>query len=95
VEPVSRLKADESQLLMTLQSKTFNLQHPTSNIQVTDAGKLGGSALNACSRDSGVECSMFVREISRRATIWTDGSVAAGILSAIAGGILAGPATTM
>jgi hypothetical protein len=67
-------------MLMTLQLKTFNIQHPTSNsaiaragIQVTDAGKLGGSALNACARDnSGVECSMFVREISRRATIWTD-----------------------
>jgi hypothetical protein len=58
---------------MTLQPKTFNIQHPTPNNQVTDAGKPGGSALN-------VECSMFVREISRRATIWTDSRVAAGIL---------------
>jgi hypothetical protein len=66
---------------MTLQLKAFN-------IQVTDAGKPGGSALNACSRDSGVECSIFVREILRRATIWTDSSVAAGILPAVAGGIL-------
>jgi hypothetical protein len=80
---------------MTLQLKTFNIQHPTSNIQVTDAGKLGGSALNACSRDSGVECSMFVREISRRATIWTDSSGAAGILPAVAGGIPAAPAPNM
>jgi hypothetical protein len=62
---------------------------------VTDAGKLGGSALNACSRDSGVECSMFVLEISRRATIWTDSSVAAGILLAVTGGMLAGPAPNM
>ena len=65
---------------MSLQPKTFNTQHPTSNIQVTDAGKLGGSALNACSRDSGVEGSMFVREISPRATIWPDSRVEAGIL---------------
>jgi hypothetical protein len=79
---------------MTMQSKTFNIQHPTSNIQGTDAGKLEGSALNACSRDSGVECSMFVREISRRATIWTDSNVVAGILPVVAGGILAGPAPT-
>jgi hypothetical protein len=42
--------------VMTLEPKTFNIQHPTFNIQVTDAGKPGGSALN-------VECSMFVREI--------------------------------
>jgi hypothetical protein len=41
---------------MTLQPKTFNIQHSTFNIQVTDAGKPGGSALN-------VECSMFVLEI--------------------------------
>ena len=79
---------------MSLQPKTFNTQHPTSNsaiaragIQVTDAENLGGSALNACSRDSGVECSMFVREISRRATIWPDSRVAAGILPAVAGDI--------
>jgi hypothetical protein len=50
---------------MTLQLKAFN-------IQVTDAGKPGGSALNGCSRESGFECSIFVREILRRATIWTD-----------------------
>jgi hypothetical protein len=74
-------------MFMTLQPKTFNIQHPTSNIQVTDAEKPGGSALNACSRDNGVECSMFVREISRRATIRTDRSVASGILPAVAGGI--------
>jgi hypothetical protein len=43
---------------MTLQPKTLV-------IQATDAGKLGSSALNACSRDSGVECSMFVQEIPR------------------------------
>ena len=79
---------------MSLQPKTFNTQHPTSNIQEADAEKPGGSALNACSRDSGVECAMFVREISRRATIWTDSSVVAGILPAVAGGILAGPAPT-
>jgi hypothetical protein len=65
---------------LTWQLKKFSLQHSTSNIQVTDAGKLGSSALNACSRDSGVECSMFVREIPRHATIWTDGDVVAGIL---------------
>jgi hypothetical protein len=64
---------------MTLQPKTFNIQHPTSSIQVADAGKPGGSALN-------VEGSMFVREISRRATIWTDSRATAGIL--------AGPAAT-
>ena len=44
---------------MTLQPKTFNTRYPMSNIRMTDAGKPGGSALNACSRDSGVECSMF------------------------------------
>jgi hypothetical protein len=33
---------------------------------------------------------MFVREISRRATIWPDSRVAAGILPAVAGGIPAG-----
>jgi hypothetical protein len=70
---------------MTVQLKTFNIQHPTSNIQGTVTGKLGGSALN-------VECSMFVREISRRATIWTDSCVVAGILFVVAGGIPAGPA---
>jgi hypothetical protein len=80
---------------MTVQPKTFNIQHPTSNIQVADAGKLEGSALNACSRDGGVEGSMFVQEISRRATIWTDSSVVAGILPVLAGGILAGPAPSM
>jgi hypothetical protein len=53
---------------MTVQFKTFNIQHSTSNIQGTVTGKLGGSALN-------VEYSMFVREISRRATIWTDSCV--------------------
>jgi hypothetical protein len=61
---------------MTLQLKKFNIQRPTSNVQRPNdrgAGKLGSSALN-------VECSMFVREISRHATIWTDSSVAAGIL---------------
>jgi hypothetical protein len=67
---------------MTLQPKTFNTQHPTSNIQMTDAGKPGGSALN-------VECLMFVRKISRRAAIWTESRVVAGILPAIIGGILA------
>jgi hypothetical protein len=54
---------------MTLQLKKFNTQRPNDR----GAGKLGSSALT-------VECSMFVREISRHATIWTDSSVAAGIL---------------
>ncbi|MGA2786163.1 MAG: hypothetical protein ABSF60_01420 [Verrucomicrobiota bacterium] len=65
---------------MTLQPETFNTQHPTSNIQVTGTEKLGGSVLN-------VECSMFVRNISWRATIWMDRHVAAGILPAVTGGI--------
>jgi hypothetical protein len=65
---------------MTLQPKTFNIQHPTSNIQVAGAGKPGGSAWK-------VECSMFVLEISRRPTIWTDSRAPAGVL--------AGPAATI
>jgi hypothetical protein len=54
-----------------LAAETSNIEQPTSSCY--DAGKLGSSALD-------VECSMFVREISRHATIWTDGDVAAGIL---------------
>jgi len=49
---------------MSLQLK--NIQHSTSNVQHPNdwgAGKLGSSVLNACSRDSGVRYSMFVRKI--------------------------------
>jgi hypothetical protein len=72
VEPVSRLKTDKSRPPTILQSETFNIQPPASNIQVADAGKDGSSALN-------VECSMVAREISRRATIWTGSRATAGI----------------
>jgi hypothetical protein len=74
------MKIDMSRTPTNLQSETFNIQPPASNIQVADAGKAGSPALN-------VECSMFVLEISRRATIWTDSRATAGIP--------AGPAATI
>ena len=69
---------------MSLQPKTFNTQHPTSNSAIARAASQWPRRKTW---RFGVECSMFVREISRRAKIWPDSRVAAGILPAVAGDI--------